>query len=328
MRVNTGSGARTARVGAPEVPVKVVLARGARGELVRQLQVALKGAGSYKDAIDADFGDLTAKAVARFRAKHGLGRDEVVDRETWRAVTGRSVPPLRERAIAVTAAFEGHGFGLAAGNYDGAGLTWGIIGFTLSSGNVPKLVLEAEARKPGCVAEAFGKKGPELVEIMNGPKTRQFAWANAISSGSTKSKVAEPWRSCFQRFGEIPEVQEIQLAQVNASYFQPAKKTARELGLQSELGIALCFDIHVQNGSISSTAQERIRREVKANAIHKERELRVIVANAVADAARAQYREDVRSRKLTLATGAGKVHGATYVLRNWGLDGSVPEASP
>ena len=160
MRVNTGGGARTARRSTPEVPDKVVLARGARGELVRQLQVALKGAGSYKGTIDANFSDETAKAVAKFRVKHALGRDEIVNRETWRAVMGRSVPPLRERAIAVTAAFEGHGFGLAAGNYDGAGLTWGIIGFTLSSGNVPKLVLEAEARKPGCVAEAFGKKGP------------------------------------------------------------------------------------------------------------------------------------------------------------------------
>jgi hypothetical protein len=91
-------------------------------------------------------------------------------------------------------------------------------------------------------------------------------------------------------------------------------------GRLAELGLALCFDIHVQNGSIKPSARDRIRNEVAAQPIHKERELRAIVANAVADASRPQFREDVRSRKLTLATGAGQVHGATYVLRNWGLD--------
>src|SRR5262245_16087687 len=326
MGTQTASRPRAPRAAAAKPPVKVVLGRGARSELVRQLQVGLHRAGSYKGTLDGDFGDGTAKAVVKFRVKHGLGRDEIVDAATWRAATGKSVPILRERAIAVTAAFEGHGFGRAAGNYDGAGLTWGIIGFTLSSGNVPRLVLEAEARRPGCVVATFGKKGNELLQVMRGPRTRQLAWADSISSGTSKSNVVEPWRSCFSRFGEIPEVQEIQIEHVNASYFQPAKRTARELGLRSELGIALCFDIHVQNGSISPSAMQRISRELKANRIHKEREVRIIIANAVADSARPQYREDVRSRKMTLATGAGKVHGATYVLRNWGLDGSEPQA--
>ena len=48
----------------------------------------------------------------------------------------------------------------------------------------------------------------------------------------------------------------------------------------------------------------------------------MIIANAVADKTRTtdpRKREDVRARKLTLATGAGVVHGATYLLRNWGL---------
>lgn len=51
-----------------------------------------------------------------------------------------------------------------------------------------------------------------------------------------------------------------------------------------------------------------------------ERDLREIVANAVADKAKPEFRADVRSRKLTIAVGSGKVHGGTFVLRNWGLD--------
>jgi hypothetical protein len=73
---------------------------------------------------------------------------------------------------------------------------------------------------------------------------------------------------------------------------------------------------------VKAEARSRIAREVAAHPIHKERELRMIVANAVADASKPAYREDVRSRKLALATGAGRVHGATYVPRTWGLDAS------
>jgi hypothetical protein len=46
----------------------------------------------------------------------------------------------------------------------------------------------------------------------------------------------------------------------------------------------------------------------------------VLIANAVADAASATYRDDVRARKLTLAKGTGVVHGATFALQSWGLD--------
>jgi hypothetical protein len=45
----------------------------------------------------------------------------------------------------------------------------------------------------------------------------------------------------------------------------------------------------------------------------------VIIANVVANGSLPQFRQDVLSRKLTIATGAGAVHGGTFVLRNWGL---------
>jgi hypothetical protein len=76
----------------------------------------------------------------------------------------------------------------------------------------------------------------------------------------------------------------------------------------------------VQNGGVKATARQQIDAELSENPVASERDRRIIIANAVADKARAEFREDVRSRKLTLATGAGKVHGLTFLLRNWGLD--------
>ena len=304
-----------------EAVPKILLARGARGELVRRAQVKLVAAGAAPKGVDGDFGARTARAVAAFRRRNGLGRADHIDVPTWEKLVGRPIPSVRDRALQVTAAFEGHGFTLVQGNYDGAWLTWGVIGFTLKHGELPLIVLEAHRRNPQLLTKAFGAKAGELLAVMRAGKERRLAWANSISLGASKARVAEPWKTGFRTFGELAAVQKIQLERVDVR-FAAARETARSLGLKTELGLALCFDIVVQNGSVKDSARARIERELEAHPIHKERELRVIVANAVAEASKPAYVEDVRSRKLTLATGAGRVHGATYVLRNWGLDAS------
>ena len=114
-------------------------------------------------------------------------------------------------------------------------------------------------------------------------------------------------------------VQQLQLAIVDKDYFEPALLTASRFNLNTELGIALAFDIHVQNGSIPAAAAQQIQETLAGHPSDSEQDLRIAIANAVADSAVEAFREDVRQRKLTVATGSGQVHGGTYVLRNWGL---------
>jgi peptidoglycan hydrolase-like protein with peptidoglycan-binding domain len=298
---------------------RLLFGRGVRGELVRTLQTALVQYGTYRAAdVDGDFGGLTAKAVRAYRRRSGLPPGQDVDPATWTQLTGRGVPSVRDRALQLTAAFEGHGFTLAQGNFDGAGVTWGVIGFTLSSGELSRIVLEVEAAHPELVRSAFRNKTDELLQVMRALRADQLAWADPLSLGASKARLAEPWRTAFWRFGSYPEVQAVQLRRVDG-YFDPAVRDARALGLKTELGVALCFDVHVQNGSISSSAMREIEAQQAAHRVKDERELRILVAHAVAGSARAPYQADVLSRKLTVATGTGVVHGATFVLRNWGL---------
>ena len=84
----------------------------------------------------------------------------------------------------------------------------------------------------------------------------------------------------------------------------------------TELSAALCFDIHVQNGGISQAARDDLP-PLAAGA--PERTYREQIANAVADHSRGRYRENVRRRKLALATGSGVANGVNVVLVNWGL---------
>jgi hypothetical protein len=298
---------------------KVVLARSSRGELVRKVQVALTDHGFDPHGTDGKFGKDTEAAVKSFQQARSLDPTGKVDVGTWTTLLGAPIPTTQERSLQVTAAFEGHGFTLAQGNWDGAGITWGVIGFTLKHGELNKIVLTIFDQSPALVHQAFGQHTAELIDILSSTKAAQMQFADRISLGTTKVGLKEPWRSAFKAFGEIGEVQALQLQMADEDYGQPALQTATELGLASELGRALAFDIHVQNGGVKASARKEIDSALDDAPITTEEELRVIVANAVADAS-ASHKEDVRARKLTIAAGTGKVHGETFVLSSWGLD--------
>ena len=296
---------------------RVFFAKGVQGEIVRRMQLRLTELGFDTQGVDSVFGQDTVKAVEAFQADRRLGVTGEVDGDTYQKLMGQPVPPVRDRALGLTAHFEGHGFTLAQGNFDGAGITWGIIGFTLSGGELKGIIQEI---KPELVRQAFGARTDQLLGVLKLPMRQQIAFADSISLGASKARLAEPWRSAFRTLGEFPEVQEVQLRHVDEDYFQPALRTARDFSLKTELGTALAFDVHVQNGGIKKAAREQIRKELAAHAVTAERDLRIIIAHAVADKASPEFRDDVRERKLTLAAGSGRVHGEMFVLRNWGLD--------
>jgi hypothetical protein len=90
--------------------------------------------------------------------------------------------------------------------------------------------------------------------------------------------------------------------------------------LQSDRAAALLFDILVQNGSISAVTEAQILTDCgRLHSSLSDDELEVermkIIANRRAEAAKAQWVEDVRRRKLTIATGEGTVHGRYYNLQ-------------
>ena len=221
------------------------------GQIVKSLQSSFNAAGFDTRGIDGFFRQSTASAVQSFQETGAIEPSGVVDDRTWQV----------DRCLQLTAAFEGHGSGLAMGNFDGALLTWGIIGFTMASGEVQNILLSVNANSPNCIQQAFGQSAEEL-------------------------------------------------------------STAKRLAMSSELALALCFDVHVQNGGIKSAALNQL---LQANT-ETESEIRVAVANAVADAASRKWPEDVRRRKLAIANGGGVVHGYNYVLDDWGLSGQISAA--
>jgi hypothetical protein len=296
---------------------RIVFSKGAKGDIIRDIQTRL---GLLSTQSDGQYGKVTAQAVNDFQSTNGLTTTGEVDNETWGKLMQKPIPALEERALQLTAAFEGHGFTLAQGNFDGAGITWGIIGFTLKGGELGRIIQRINTDHPGMLEDVFGDSARKLVQIIGSDTQQQMAFANSISLGAQKAVLSEPWLSGFRRLGEEPSVQQLQLAIVDHDYFQPALTTAQRFNLKTELGVALAFDIHVQNGGISKSAAQEIGQTMDEHPSDRELDLRIAIANAVADNAKnVNYREDVLRRKLTVATGSGQVHGETFVLRNWGL---------
>lgn len=297
---------------------RLLFGRGARGAIIQRIQEKLTAAGFDTKGHDGIYGGDTVAAVTAFQKAHDLPQTGSVDDATWKTLTNTDIPPVLDRCLGLTATFEGHGFTLAQGNFDGAGITWGIIGFTLKHGELTKIIKSAFAEDPELVRSCFGEKTDELLAVLDKPWDQQLAWADSISLGNAKAQLAEPWKTAFRKFGETELAQRLQLERVAEAYYKPALATAQRFGLTSEVGAALCFDIHVQNGGVKAAAESVVRAQQTAD-MH-ESDVRLLIANAVADNALPQWREDVRERKVAIAKGHGTVHGLIAELKNWGLD--------
>lgn len=265
---------------------------------------------------DGDFGGKTHAAVQALQGARGLPATGIVDAPTWQQLTPEPMPSLFERCLQVTAAFEGHGFGLAKGNFDGAGITWGVIGFTLSNREIQVLLATAEVQSPGILARCMGALTAEWRAVTVLTLTQQVAWAHAMSSGSSRQSLPAVWLLAFEKLGNEEVVKRFQMQRAYGRYFVPSAASAATLGLASELGIALAFDVHVQNGGFKPDA---FTLAAALPAATPEAVRRQKLAACAAGSARPQYRADVLSRKNTLATGQGGVHGGSYTLSAWGL---------
>jgi hypothetical protein len=294
--------------------------KGLRGMIAKRIQLDLLRQGFFVGApdkfVDGVFGNDTASALSRLQKARLLSATGAVDEDTWQQLTHEPLPTLFERCLSITAEFEGHGFGLLQGNFDGAGLTWGVIGFTLSNGEIQKLLAETESAVPGTLDRTLGPLAAVWRAKMAGPRDEQLAWADSISSGPNNSRVPPDWKAAFARLGDEPIVKRLQMQRAYDAYFVPAAATWRRLKLTTELGVALCFDCHVQNGASRVQAVNEL--SLLAGRI-SELEMRTRLANRVADLSSPRWREDVRGRKTTIALGEADFRARHYRLADWGL---------
>jgi hypothetical protein len=306
----------------------MILRRGSSGDIVSRIQARLWELGFYKGPIDGAFGGGTESAVKSLQKREGITVDGAVGRETWaKLFPGEALPvstmlaqPVSFRCLALSGSFETSSsppecFCGIAGDFDGQGISFGALQWNFGQGSLQPLLKRMLAGHPDLCETVFHEHIPVLDAVLKSSRHEQLAFCRSIQD--LRFLVTEPWRGMFRTLGRTPEFQAMQLAEVAATYTRAAALAA-DYGLKSERGVALMFDILVQNGSISELVRAQIFHDFTEISASDETEREVarmcIIAERRAAAAKQHFVADVRARKMTIALGSGTVHGVPYHL--------------
>ena len=307
--------------------------RGSIGPEVSKIQTRLRELGLYLGPIDGVFGGGTEVAVTAFQQANALVVDGRVGPQTWAALfAGAEIEkpliankPLEFRCMALTGAFETNRpfpdcFAGLSGDFDGQGISFGVLQWNLGQGSLQPLLQEMDTNYPQVLQGIFDQDYPVLQAMLRASREEQLAWARSIQD-LRRFVLLEPWQGQFKALGRRQEFQDIQVKFGTALYEQ-ALALCDTYGVSSGRAAALMFDIKVQNGSISDLVRAQIERDFKQldapgdadpGGLKEVARLRII-ANRRAEAANPRWVEDVRTRKLTIADGEGTVHGNYYNL--------------
>jgi hypothetical protein len=237
-----------------------------------------------------------------------------------------------EKAFAITAAFEGGGYSTLSGSFDGMGISFGFLQYNLGTGTLQPLLRDMAAAdraefsrcctQPVADAPFNGKPvdlSNQILEVCAMPAHAAVRWAIARQDGG--HRLLPHWTACFKALAAVPKFQGIQRKHAQR-YVDDAIGIMRHYGFKSERALALCFDITVQMGSVTSPSDSRYIASTGANQTEQQR--LEMLARAIAPQA-GRWANDVLARKLTIARGLGVVHGRPYNLaRDFGLsDGPV-----
>ncbi|MGE5840106.1 MAG: peptidoglycan-binding domain-containing protein [Deltaproteobacteria bacterium] len=302
---------------------------GSQGDEVSRIQKKLKALKFYLGPVDGMFGGGTHGAVRSFQGSKGLLVDGVVGPGTWRALfrtgikeSALSQTPLEYRCLALAGSFETGEripdcFAGLSGDFDGQGMSLGVVQWNFGQGSLQPLLEDMVKRHPKIMDSVFHEQLESLLAALKSSREELLGFARSIQH-PVKHTLYEPWKGMFRTLGRTPEFQEIQVKHAG-SLHRASLKLCKDFALWSERGVALMFDIKVQNGSIRKPAMEQMMEDIKnlnpnLSAPEREVERMRIIANRSAEAARPEWVEDVRARKLCIADGVGKVHGVSYDL--------------
>jgi hypothetical protein len=300
-----------------------------------------------------------ALAVARWQRAQGLEEDGVLGPAAWtrmRTLVNLDQPPVtsggldgftpaEERALRITNAFENTtlyskrrdlDYGGLSGDFDGQGLSLGLLQWNIGTGSLQPLLKEFAQGHPQRFDAIFGTDAARLRQVLGQPRAEQLAWVRSINDyANPKSpRIKEPWASYFRQLAQEPAFRQIQLKHVRPQ-MKSATDYARRLGLRSERGLALMFDVVTQHGGgwldskrchTCGTQTRRARIEQRRSELERqagspsEKQLLGLITNVIAETIGPRWRQDVLRRRMTIVDGQGTVHGHRFDLaRDFGL---------
>lgn len=256
----------------------------------------------------------------------------IVKPELITKIQKKSIESLEKRILGLTASFEtGIGFpecfGAVSGNFDGQGLSFGALQWCIGQGSLQELFNTVRREYLNVLTDVFTKDQLSQFEnMLDATLTDQIKWAKSIQiterrpNNSFRWIIIPEWKKSLQNLGLTEEMIGIQVAAASVR-FAKAKNNCTVYDLHSERGLALMFDINVQNGHVDvKGAGSKIMSDYQGLTNLTGSELEVermrIIAHRRSEVSKPQWVQDVLSRKMTIAEGVGIVHGKKYSLES------------
>jgi hypothetical protein len=266
--------------------------------------------------------------------------------------------PSELKAVKITSTFETGrpgGFGGLTGNFDGQGLSFGLMNFAFKAGSLPPLLQEFITKHPGRYAAAFGQDAERFKEIVFATKPdpanpkrrvrdveRQMDFVNTqmnqYPQKAKGNKIVEPWKTYFGRLENDAEFRKIQVKAVRRA-LERARYWYDYFGFKTERGFAFMFDLVSSHGAAWLNAPKfkgkrrallqkmlAAKKSELGQATLTEPQTMEVIANMIADVSLPEWRKNVRVRKLWFVKGAGRVHGHLWdIAKDFGVTGRAPD---
>ncbi|WP_370113709.1 DUF2272 domain-containing protein [Bradyrhizobium sp. USDA 329] len=252
------------------------------------------------------------------------------------SLAASGLTPAERKAIEITSTFEtgkrGGFFGLS-GNFDGQGLSFGLVNWTIGTGSLQPLLRDFAAENPERWNAVFGPDSDRFRQLISRQgkaavkEQHSFAIKEMNSCSIRKGKpvwaIREPWFGYFKRLSEDPTFQKIQLRYVG-KLLSRADHFCREYKLRSEQAFTFLFDAVSSHGQWWPNKKNRhrlVEQRLKALAARygegkiPERETLLAMADVLGTTSAQRWAQKVRIRKRWFVTGEHPRAGELADLR-------------
>lgn len=235
------------------------------------------------------------------------------------------IPIVRAQEIAllVSSGYEGKAeldFEALAGNFDGQGMSFGVIQWNFGQGTLGPILKEMRDADTSAFDACFGDNMNlhTLISALNsGNQIAQFNWSTGIQSTNQPG-----WKQAFKNIGQVEQFKSIQLKHA-AKYHEQVLtciNLMREIAPQHMATIELrtyvaLYDLCIQQNNLNKAKQDIIEGYSPSN-IKSQNELLIYVCKKRAERAASGWVSDCLSRRI------GIIQGSTYTATANGLTSS------
>lgn len=285
---------------------------------------------------------------------------------SWSADLSESHVNSYALAMSITGSFEGHnGWSNISNNFDGQGLSLGLFNQNFGQGSLQPLMIRLFQKDPEVYDLYFSSSQKnsllDMLQdwdsqfVLSKPQPSRFDldtsdldkpsedtpilsfktaannrdsvdWAvQTIYSNSAGTQFRSSWRAALRNLAEDPDYVTEQIAAAERIN-NKALRYMNEYNAKERRSYLFFFDIVVQNGGIQSSVKTAYEEEVRRRGITREYDRMVVLLEQRLKKVRTQFVEDVRSRKMSLLNGTGRVHQSNrnyaneYCVDNWLAD--------